>query len=214
MDWMLFITSIIGTIAFAVSGSLTAIERGLDLFGVLFIGCVAATGGGLMRDIVIATIPPSVFMSPEPLLVSTVSSFLTFCAVALFRKSYYTYRDKAAAINNVFDAIGLAAFCVTGTTVVIKAGHGGNPVMSIVLGMFTGVGGGMLRDILTNVTPAIFRKHVYAVAALAGSGTYYLLLKLGVSSAVATVLAMATVCIIRYLATTRRWELPKIRIDP
>ncbi len=213
MDWILFVTSTVGTIAFAVSGSLTAIERGLDLFGVLIIGCVSATGGGLMRDIVIGAIPPNVFMSLESLSIATASSLLTFCAVVLFRRHYHTYREKAAAINNVFDAIGLAAFCVTGTTVVMRAGYSGNPVISIVLGMFTGFGGGMLRDILTNVTPAIFRKHVYAVAALAGSGAYYLLLKFGVSSGIATVLAMATVCIIRYLATTRRWELPKIQID-
>ena len=211
MDTIIFITGLIGTISFAASGALTAIERGLDMFGVMIIGCLTAMGGGMLRDICIGVTPPSALVSPEYLALSAAVAIGTFLITALFRKRYRLFREKLLAIDNVIDAVGLAAFSVMGVNTVVTAGYGDNALLVLLLGAMTGVGGGVLRDLCTNVTPAIFRKRIYAVASLAGCAAYYYLDR-ALPRAVSAAAGMITVCGIRFLATKYKWGFPRISL--
>ncbi len=210
---VLMITELIGTTAFSVSGALTAIDRGLDAFGVLFIGCITSTGGGILRDLLIGRTPPAIFSNLYVLASAALTSIIVFVIAYLKRKTYHTLRDHIEAVNSIFDAIGLAAFSVMGTEGAISAGHGENVVLSVCIGMLTGVGGGILRDILTDSTPYVFRKHIYALASIAGSVIYYFGARAGFGTAPVTFAAMAAVIAIRLLAAHFRWSLPRVKLD-
>ena len=210
---VLLITELIGTVAFAVSGALAAIDRDLDAFGVLFIGCITATGGGVLRDVMIGHTPPLIFSNLYVLGAAALTSLIVFVIAYRQRHKYHDLRDHLEAVNNVFDAVGLAAFSVMGTEVAIASGHGGNVVLSVCIGMLTGVGGGILRDMMTNSTPYVFKKHIYALASISGSIIYYVMARLGTGAAYATFAAMAVVIAIRLLATHFRWSLPRVRRD-
>ncbi len=214
-DIVLLITELIGTVAFSVSGSLTAIDRGLDAFGVLFIGCITATGGGILRDLLIGHVPPAIFSSLFVLGSAALTSFAVFVIAYCKRRTYHTLRDHIEAVNSIFDAVGLAAFSVMGTEGAIASGHGENVVLSVCIGMLTGVGGGILRDILTDSTPYVLKKHIYALASIAGSLIYYFGSRAGggVGTAPVTFAAMAAVIAIRLLAAHFRWSLPRVKLD-
>lgn len=207
---ILLITEIIGTIAFAVSGALVAIDRGLDAFGVIFIGCTTAVGGGIFRDIILGRIPPAIFTNLRILIIAALSSLLVFVMAYIFRNRYLSVRGKIDVINNIFDAIGLSVFAVMGTESGISAGYGDNGVFCVALGMFTCIGGGILRDMMTNSTPYVFKKHIYALASIAGSALYYIATVNGISVPVASLVSMVLVFSIRMLATVFRWSLPKV----
>lgn len=209
---MTAMAEIIGTIAFSVSGALTAIDRGLDLFGVLFISCITAVGGGMMRDLIIGRFPPAIFNNMPLLGIALAASLLVFFTAYFFRNNYHHLHDRIDVINNVFDAIGLAEFAVSGSQIVLNTAHGDNLVLVIFLGMLTGVGGGILRDVMTNQTPYVFKKHIYALAAIFGSTLYVLLVKYGVSQFISNVASVVLVFTIRMLATKYRWRLPIIRL--
>lgn len=123
------------------------------------------------------------------------------------------FREKTETVNNFFDAIGLAAFSVMGTEVAFIEGFSENMFLSVVLGMLTGVGGGIFRDILTDTTPYVFKKHIYAIASIGGSILYYLLRRFTAGIILPSVSAMALIIAVRLLATRYRWSLPKIKFD-
>lgn len=213
MGWMglLFhITEIIGTIAFAISGAMVAAKKRMDLFGVLFLGGVTALGGGTIRDVLLGHFPPNMFYSFEFLLIAALSSLLIFVLDYRCHDKYMANEAHMNQINNILDAIGLAAFVVTGTQASITAGYLDNPFLCVFLGATTGVGGGVLRDIMCQETPGILRKHVYAVAAIIGGLIYYLLCQVGFETTLATICSMSVTITIRLLATHYRWSLPKI----
>lgn len=210
---VLIITELVGTVAFSVSGALTAIDRGLDAFGVLFIGCITATGGGILRDVLIGQTPPAIFLNLYVLGAAALTSMIVFVIAYCKRKTYHTVRDHIEAVNSIFDAVGLAAFSVMGTEGAVAAGYGENAVLSVCIGMLTGVGGGILRDIMTDATPYVFRKHIYALASVAGSVIYYIGTRFGIGTAISTFTAMAAVVAIRLLAAHFRWSLPRIKLD-
>lgn len=210
---ILLILEIIGTIAFAVSGALVAIKAKFDIFGVLVIGCITAVGGGITRDILIGATPPAIFAKLYVVCIAAGTSLLVFLLAYFTRKKFDEVREKIEQINNIFDAIGLAAFTVMGTEIAFTGGFSHNVFLSVTLGVLTGVGGGVLRDILTETPPYIFKKHVYALASIVGAALYYIL-RLYVESTVLPS-AVAIVCIIgvRALATKYRWSLPKIHLE-
>lgn len=210
-ETVLLVLEIIGTIAFAVSGAFVAIKARLDIFGVVFIGCVTAVGGGVTRDILIGDVPPAIFSNLYILLIAALTALVVFIAAYITRKKFDAVLERVEHVNNIFDAIGLAAFSVMGTEIAFAKGLSDNAVLSIVLGMLTGVGGGIFRDILTDTTPYIFKKHVYALASIFGATTYYLL-RLYVGTVIATSAGIALVFLIRMLATKYRWSLPKVRL--
>ena len=210
---ILLILEIVGTIAFAVSGAFVAIKAKLDVFGVIFIGCVTAVGGGITRDILIGATPPAIFTNSYILWIAALTSAVVFVIAYLNREKFDDVRAHIEHINNFFDAVGLAAFSVMGTEIAFTNGLSNNPVLSVVLGMLTGVGGGMIRDILTDTTPYIFKKHVYALASIAGATLYYILRYfLSEMVMIPTMVAMLLVILLRMLATKYRWSLPKVQL--
>lgn len=213
---ILLILEIIGTIAFAVSGSFVAIKAKLDGFGVLFVGCITAVGGGILRDILIGVTPPAIFSNLYILLIAAITSAVVFVVAYTQRKHFSEIEKRIEHINNVFDAFGLAAFSVMGTQIAFVYGHSDNVVLSILLGMMTGVFGGVFRDILTATTPYIFKKHVYALASIGGAALYYVLRRCITGdngTLIASIAAMVFVVTIRMLATKYRWSLPKVHLE-
>ena len=209
------ILEIVGTVAFAVSGAFAAIKAKLDIFGVLFIGCITAVGGGITRDLLIGKTPPAIFDDLYILAIAAVSALVVFTAAYLSRKKFLTAYEQIEPIQNVFDAFGLAAFSVTGTAVAFEAGLGDNAVLAILLGMLTGVGGGVFRDVLTSTTPYIFKKHVYALASIGGASVYYVMRSFVETETplVPSLVAMVLVVAVRLLAAKYRWSLPKVKLE-
>lgn len=211
-ETVLLVLEIIGTIAFAVSGAFVAIQKNLDVFGVVFVGCITAVGGGMTRDILIGALPPAIFSNLYVLLIAAVTSVAVFVVAYAYRKKFDEFREKVEHVNNFFDAIGLAAFSVMGTEIAFTKGFSDNAFLSVLLGMLTGVGGGIFRDILTDATPYIFKKHVYALASIFGAALYYVLRLWIGGTLVASIVAIVFVVLIRMLATKYRWSLPKVQL--
>ncbi len=212
-DLILLILEIIGTVSFSVSGSLVAIKSRLDIFGVVFVGTITAVGGGIFRDILLGKTPPAYFEGYLNFILATAAAITVFIAAYILRKKFFDMSEKIERINNIFDALGLAAFSVAGVECAFLSGHGENLLFSVVLGMLTGVGGGILRDVLTSNTPYVLKKHVYALASISGSLVYYILRHLVSSRATCALIAVAVIITLRLLATYFRWSLPKISLD-
>ena len=210
---VLQILEIIGTIAFAVSGAFVAIKAKLDLFGVLFIGCITAVGGGITRDILIGQTPPAIFSNLYILLIAALSALTVFVVSYIYNQKFDELEKKTERVNNFFDAVGLAAFSVMGTEIAFVQGLSDNVVLSVVLGVLTGVGGGAFRDILTKETPYIFKKHIYAIASLLGATVYYVLRICLDDTVIASAVGISLILIVRMLATKYRWSLPKVQLE-
>ena len=203
MEW-------IGTISFATSGALVAIRHGLDLFGVATVGAITAVGGGIMRDCMLGNVPPKIFSNPVIVIVAVVTTMIVFQIAYLYRKKFNKLSEKIDTVNLLFDALGLAAFSITGVEVACMASQKGNVLLVIVMGVITGVGGGVLRDVLVNEKPYILTKHIYAVVSVCGCCLYYLLsVRLGYT-VFATVFVLIFTVTARLLAAKYRWKLPKL----
>lgn len=209
MDELIYALEIIGAAAFAVSGAMAALEHEADIFGVIFLAVVTALGGGVIRDILLGVTPPKMFVSYVYLAVAAVAALVVFADAYIRREKYRKHRDKLDSINNMFDAVGLAVFTVSGMNTAMQQSD--NVLLILVLGMSTGVGGGMLRDMMINKMPKVLRKRVYAVASLLGGGVYYGLFALGVHETIAALSGMAVIIALRVLATVYKWNLPAIR---
>ena len=209
MDELIYALEIIGAAAFAVSGAMAALEHEADIFGVIFLAVVTALGGGVIRDLLLGVTPPKMFVSYVYLAVAAVAALVVFADAYIRREKYRKHRDRLDSINNMFDAVGLAVFTVSGMNTAMQQSD--NVLLILVLGMSTGVGGGMLRDMMINKMPKVLRKRVYAVASLLGGGVYYGLFALGVHETIAAVSGMALIIALRVLATVYKWNLPAIR---
>ena len=214
MDGLIIqILEILGTVAFAVSGALIAVSCSLDLFGVVFMGCITACGGGIVRDILIGKVPPAVFDNSYIIFIAAASAVAVFVIAYINRHHFDSIREKLEKINNVFDAIGLSVFSVVGVEVAISSGFADKKLFCILMGMLTGVGGGIMRDVFADKTPYVLKKHIYAIASLMGSGLYYVLRATIGSVVLAATLAMILVFAVRMLATVYLWQLPKVHFD-
>jgi len=198
-----------GTAAFAVSGAMVALKKRMDIFGVVFIGITTALGGGIIRDVLLGYHPPKAFLSSVYIAVAAVTSALMFAVAFLLKDRYLKSEKKAESVNNIFDAVGLGAFTVTGIRTAMDAGNCGNAFLAVFLGVITGIGGGLLRDLLTGEIPVVLQKRIYAVASIVGGCAYYLLYRAGVDDTVAIFAGVALVFVIRMLSTAFRWNLPK-----
>lgn len=205
------IAEVLGTIAFAISGAMLAIDRKMDLFGVLVLGLVTATGGGLMRDMTLGIVPPAMFVSPLFIPIGLVTAFGTFLAIYCNRHIISYIQGRLFQwILNFTDAVGLGLFTVLGVDAAIRAGYGEYRMFAVFLGVLTGVGGGMVRDIFAGLMPAILRKHVYACASLLGAVCYDMLL-IGIKKEYAMFAAALAVIVVRMLAYHFKWNMPKIK---
>ncbi len=213
MSEIIKILEIIGTVAFAISGALVAIGANLDIFGVIFVGCITAVGGGIVRDLLLGITPPMIFSAYHIFLLALITAVTVFIIAYINKAKFNTFRTKIEHINNIFDAIGLAAFSVTGAEVGFTHGFSDNALIIIVLGMTTGIGGGIFRDILTDTTPYVFKKHIYALASIFGSAIYFALRHFITDIQTSSTIAMLSVVTIRLLATKYCWNLPRVNIE-
>ena len=211
-DAILFIMNFIGIAAFSVSGALIAISSHLDLFGVLFIGCITSFGGGIVRDICLGSFPPRIFFKAEEVLLSIAVSLTVFMISYINAKHFKALSEKIDRINNWFDAVGLAVFSITGTEIAFDMGYDGSFLLSVVMGMITGVGGGIIRDVLTLKEPYVLHKRIYAMASISGCVLYFILESCFNAKLISSFISMSLIIAIRLLATKFRWKLPKIKI--
>ena len=209
-NWILPVLEWIGTFSFAISGSLIAIGHGLDLFGVLMVGTLTAVGGGIVRDLILGNHPPLIFYNTDVLLIAVITALLVFIFVSFNVKRFAAIRHRIDKVNLIFDSLGLGAFSVAGVRLAWDCGFGEHFVLCVLMGCLTGVGGGVIRDMLVNVKPYVFTKHVYAVASLVGSALFYLILAYTPYGDWGSFAALLLVFAIRLLAARYRWELPKI----
>lgn len=207
MDYFFLFAEIVGTVAFALSGALKAIHKKLDIFGVCMLAVFTALGGGVVRDLLLGLTPPRMFYNEGYLLTALGVALVTFLGVRLLHSglSFGIWWDR---VFNVCDALGLGIFAVIGTQSAIQAGYGEKFFLCLFMGMTTGVGGGVVRDMMCVEIPSILRKHIYAVAALAGSLLYYLFAGL-LTPAPATMLAVVVTVALRIMARHYQWNLPK-----
>ena len=158
----------------------------------------------------IGQIPPTIFTNPEILILALITGLVVFIIAFINSKRITDLQQKIDSLNIFFDAVGLAAFSVTGVEVTCAAGHTNNVVLPIVLGVITGVGGGVLRDVLVNEKPYILIKHIYAVASLLGSVVYYVIGIRFEHQLIGTIASVLLTITIRMLAAKFRWNLPKV----
>ncbi len=206
---ILLTIELLGTIAFAISGAMIAIDRELDLFGVLILGCVTACGGGIVRDVLLGQTPPQSFVNGIYLTVAAITGMLVFLSARYRRRTHPAPPPHIYDFMlNLCDAAGLGIFSAIGVQNTIAAGYGDNAFFCIFLGVCTGVGGGTLRDMMSGAIPAIFRRHVYALASIAGAVVYYYVRPFGYGLAMGVTILL--VVALRLLASHYRWSLPKL----
>lgn len=200
-----------GTVAFAASGAMVGVERNMDIFGVSVLGVVTAVGGGMIRDIVLGIIPPNVFTNPVYALVATITSCVVFLVFYWKRQLLEGHmRLTYDRVMLVMDSIGLGIFTVVGVNTGIRSGYMDNVFLLVFLGTITGVGGGLMRDMMAGVPPYIFVKHIYACASIVGAIVcVYTYRWFGVVFSL--IFGSAAVILMRYLAAHYRWNLPKLK---
>ncbi len=209
-DYIIFIMEILGTIAFASSGAMVGIEKKMDIFGVNVLGITTAVGGGLIRDIILSRGLPAMFRKPVYTVVAVITSTVIFAIFYVLHSDLpEKFRSRYERIMMLCDTVGLGIFTVVGVNSAIVCGYGEKRFLMIFLGVMTGVGGGLLRDVMAGNMPYILVKHVYAVASLAGAVTFALLYP-SMSRLSGMFLGAGVVVIIRILAAHYLWNLPRV----
>jgi uncharacterized membrane protein YeiH len=193
---------ILGTFAFAVAGGFSAMERKLDPFGVLIIAFVTAIGGGTVRDVLVGNFPVNWLHNGNTILIIFVSAILT-----MIFGSYLKHLNTALFI---FDALGLGLFTIIGIEVGLKQGFSAG--ICIALGTISACFGGVIRDVLLNKVPLIFRKEIYALACIIGGIAYYLLKQTHLNDDVAKVICILLIFVIRFIAVRYNLSLPQIQL--
>lgn len=210
IEMIKFVFGIIGTIAFAVSGALIAIENKLDLFGVIILGAVTACGGGLFRDIMLG-VNISMFESYYYVIIAACTAIIVFVIMYLIKNLSWENSKTYKIFYNITDSLGLGTFVIVGASIAMESGE--RDLFPVAFyGVLTACGGGMLRDIFVCKIPAIFRKHIYAVAAIIGVLFYCFLLFIDCPIVLNTILTVLLVIVIRFLAFKFEWSLPKVRL--
>ena len=208
MDLTLFLTlfEILGTVAFAASGAFVAIGKKMDIFGVAVLGLTTALGGGVIRDLILGVTPPVMFRTPAYAFLAVVTAVIVFIpSVRRFLTARQSLYDRVLLL---FDSVGLGVFTVVGVQAAHSAGFDDNLFLQIFVGTLTGVGGGILRDVMAQNTPYVFSKHVYASASLAGA-LLCAFLWMYTGGAPAMIAGAALTFLLRLCAAHFRWSLPR-----
>lgn len=204
MKTLVLILDLVGTFVFAIAGATAGARRQLDIFGVLVIAFAAACAGGIVRDVLIGATPPAAITDWRFLATSALAGVIAF--------KWHAAIERMANPVRMFDAAGLALFAVAGTQKALA--YELNAVMAALLGMLTGIGGGVVRDVLLAQIPLVLRAELYAVAALAGATVVVVGDRFG-APPIPTALCGAAFCfVIRVLAIKRGWHLPKALQQP
>ena len=208
----IIIMDIIGTIAFAISGAMVAIQKKMDIFGVNILAITTATGGGVIRDLIIGQNPPVMFSNSTYVFIAIMTANVVFLVVYFSRKCSKKEEHIMVFYEIVLfgcDALGLAAFSVDGVNAGVSAGYEDNLFLLVFLGVVTGVGGGLIRDVMANEMPYIFVKHIYASASMVGALLAAVLWNV-IGQNGAMLCGFVVVLVIRALARHYKWNLPKI----
>lgn len=198
--WLPYV-DLVGTFVFAMSGATLGVRKSLDLFGVLVLSFAAATAGGIVRDVLIGAIPPASLADWRYLVVATSAGLIVFF-----------HGDIAPRLRNpvqLFDAAGLGLFAVSGTSKALA--YGLTPTTAILLGTLSGIGGGIVRDMLVAEVPAVLRSELYASAAIAGALVVAIAVSLHLPRAPAMVVGAVLCFALRFMAIRYGWRLPVAR---
>lgn len=206
METLVFILELIGTVAFAASGAMVGINKKMDIFGVCILGLTVAVGGGVIRDLILGNTPPNTFKNPVYALLAIGVSIIIF--IPRIRNLLKTTPKTYELILRIMDSVGLGVFTVVGVQVAKAANFDAGSFLVIFVGVLTGVGGGIMRDLFADDMPFIFKKHIYACASLTGAVLCEILWNV-TGSAAAMIIGLAVVIAIRLLAAHFRWSLPK-----
>lgn len=205
---LLLLFEIVGTVAFAISGAMTGMKKKMDIFGVAILGLTTAVGGGALRDIILGNTPPVMFRNPVYAVIAIVTSVILFLPAV--QRLILRIHGLYDSLMLLMDSVGLGIFTVVGIRTAYAAVAEPGWFLLLFVGVVTGVGGGVLRDIMAGDTPYVFVKHFYACASLLGAVVCILLWSLA-GQAVAMAAGAAAVVALRYLAVKYRWSLPKAR---
>lgn len=198
MQTLVLVLDLVGTFVFALSGAMWGVKRRLDLFGVLVLSFAAGNAGGITRDLLIGATPPAAISDWRYLAVALLAGLVTFW--------WYSGIDRWWSPVLLFDAAGLALFAVSGAQKALA--YRLNPIMAMLLGALTGVGGGIMRDVLLAEIPTVLRSDVYAVAALAGAAVVVIAHVLHLPSTAAAIVGAILCFGLRFIAIRRGWRLP------
>lgn len=205
MDHIFLFWELLGTVAFAASGAMTGLEKKMDLFGVCVLGLTTAVGGGIIRDLVLGCTPPMTFRDPSYAMVALATALVMFFSrVRRYLKQNQRHYDLALFW---MDTLGLGIFTVSGVRQAYSFVYRPSIFLLVFVGVITGVGGGLVRDIMAGNTPYIFVKHIYACASLVGALVCCILWP-HTEQIFALLAGACTVFLIRVLARHYRWNLP------
>lgn len=210
-EFIFFAAELIGTAAFSVAGTLVAIRRELDIFGAVVVGTVTAVGGGCIRDILLGQTPPAMFSNPVYACLAAILAIIVFALEYVITARKILESKTYETVINIFDALGLAVFVVVGINAAEKSGHSDNAFLSVCVGVLTGIGGGIIRDLFVGTVPMVLRKQVYALPAIVGGIIYYVMSVNNVNNIVSVIIVIVLIMTVRILAARFRWDLPKIK---
>lgn len=203
---MMEVAQLTGTVVFAISGIVAVAERKLDWFGAVVVGVVTAVGGGTMRDLILGDTPVFWIEDDKYLLFALVGALLAIPLVRRFGHDHARFERGLVLL----DALGLSLFAVTGAQLTLDLGF--DAPTAVVCGILTGVGGGVIRDLLAGQHPLILRGDIYATAALAGTAAYVLLVEVtSVAQGLAMAVGMVLIFSLRMVSYRQRWSLPSLR---
>lgn len=221
MDIAIAVLEVLGVISFSISGAFVAIDKEMDLVGVIFLSIITSFFGGIMRDLILGRTP--IFFTDKIMYlyiaVSVLTAITVFIFAAVFKRKYVKEEERLTRINNYIDAVGIGVFSVSSVMGSVEylesASREPKAFLVITLGMIGAVGGGVVRDVCMREIPFVFRKRIYALAALGGSVIYYLLSRFAFGTEnlagqiISCVVGATFVIAIRVLATVFKWNLPK-----
>ena len=202
MDIFILVLELIGAAAFAVSGAMTGIRKNMDIFGAFVLALTVAVGGGIIRDIILGAFPPAMFQNP----IYALTAFLT-CLI-VFIPQVRDLLERSSRIMLLADSIGLGIFTVSGAMRAFEVSDHPTVFLAVFVGVITGVGGGLLRDVMAGDMPYIFVKHIYATASIIGALLFCALLPF-TKEYIAMLSGAVVIVVIRLLASHYRWSLPK-----
>ena len=200
-ELLTLVLNLIGTFAFGLSGGILAVKKRMDLFGVLVLSVSTGLGGGIVRDLILGHTPPATLTDWRYLGMAGLAGVLVFV--------WYNRIANHGTFITTFDAVGLSIFTVTGTVIALNAGL--DPAPAALLGILTGVGGGVVRDVLAAEIPLIFRSEVYAVASMLGAVIIIVANQTGFSGIPSEILAALATFILRMVSVQRGWKIPVAR---
>lgn len=210
MSILILILELVGTVAFSVSGAMTAMKKKMDIFGVMILGLTTAVGGGIIRDLVLGITPPATFQNPIYATTAIITAIVVFLPPV--QRMFHRYQRVYDLVMLTMDSLGLGIFTVIGVQAAFSQSGDYSMFLMVFVGVVTGVGGGVIRDMMAGNTPFIFVKHIYACASLVGAVLCVLLWNI-LGGVGAVVIGTVAVVVIRILSAHFRWSLPKAHLN-